>query len=52
MAAARQAVYHPYVHLAHLLARQGHDVFWLARFTGLPLTAVHHIAEAASLTRP
>ncbi|MGI5337869.1 hypothetical protein ACQEVS_10925 [Streptomyces sp. CA-181903] len=51
-AMARGAVYDPYVHLAYLLIRQGHDVRRLARFTGLPLSVVHRVAEAAALTRP
>ncbi|MFF4409178.1 hypothetical protein ACFY2W_28640 [Streptomyces sp. NPDC001262] len=50
-AGARHAVYDPYVHLAYLLARQGHDARWLARFTDLPLAATHHIADAAALSR-
>lgn len=43
----RHAVYDPYVHLAYLLARQGHDARWLARFTDLPLAAARHITDAA-----
>ncbi|MEU7169416.1 hypothetical protein AB0A70_32970 [Streptomyces morookaense] len=50
-AGTRDAVYDPYVHLAYLLARQGHDARWLARFTDLPLAATHHIADAAALSR-
>ncbi|MGW1195684.1 hypothetical protein ACWD4B_07440 [Streptomyces sp. NPDC002536] len=50
-AGARHAVYDPYVHLAYLLARQGHDARWLARFTDLPLAATRHIADTAALSR-
>ncbi|QHC27454.1 hypothetical protein GR130_38660 [Streptomyces sp. GS7] len=41
--------YEPRVHLAYVLARQGHDAHWLARFTDLPLPAAERIAEAATL---
>ncbi|MFI1801658.1 hypothetical protein ACH427_30560 [Streptomyces sp. NPDC020379] len=47
-AARRPAVYDPRVHLAHILARQGHDAPWLARFADLPLPAAHRILEAAA----
>jgi hypothetical protein len=46
-ALAAGAVYDPWVHLAHLLAQQGHDADWLTRFTGLPPAAVRRISEAA-----
>ncbi len=49
-AMVRCAVYDPYVHLAYLLACQGHGASWLARFTGLPLTATVTITEVAALT--
>ncbi|MBD0748076.1 hypothetical protein [Streptomyces sp. CBMA152] len=40
-------VYDPWVHLAYLLAQQGRDADWLARFTGLPSAAAREIAAAA-----
>ncbi|GHF43116.1 MULTISPECIES: hypothetical protein [Streptomyces] len=43
-----RAAYEPRVHLAYILARQGHDARWLARFADLPLPAAHRIAEAAA----
>ncbi|MEU2872018.1 hypothetical protein ABZ769_22860 [Streptomyces olivoreticuli] len=44
-----RAVYDPRVHLAYILARQGHDAHWLARFADLPLPAAHRIVAAAAL---
>ncbi|MDH6580366.1 hypothetical protein [Kitasatospora sp. MAP5-34] len=41
------SAYDPRVHLAYLLARQGHHPYWLAQFADLPLPAAHRIAEAA-----
>ncbi|MGK4584011.1 hypothetical protein [Kitasatospora sp. HPMI-4] len=41
------SAYEPRVHLAYLLARQGHHPGWLAHFADLPLPAAHRIAEAA-----
>ncbi|AEW98687.1 hypothetical protein [Streptantibioticus cattleyicolor] len=43
-----QAVYEPRVHIAYLLARQGHHADWLARFTDLPYSAAHRITQAAT----
>ncbi|OLZ65315.1 hypothetical protein AV521_31980 [Streptomyces sp. IMTB 2501] len=40
--------YEPRVHLAHILARQGHRPDWLAEFTGLPPAAARCIADAAA----
>ncbi|MFG2147171.1 hypothetical protein ACGFRG_23670 [Streptomyces sp. NPDC048696] len=40
-------VHDPRVHLAYLLAQQGHDADWLARFTGLPPVAAREITAAA-----
>ncbi|MGA5130074.1 hypothetical protein ACPCTO_09745 [Streptomyces olivoreticuli] len=48
---AAHAAYDPRVHIAYILARQGHDAHWLARFTGLPLPAAYRIAGAAALSR-
>ncbi|MFE5868871.1 hypothetical protein ACFQ6V_09475 [Streptomyces roseifaciens] len=45
---ATRAAYDPYVHLAYILARQGYDADWLARFVSLPLPAAHRITEAAA----
>ncbi|AJC61703.1 hypothetical protein [Streptomyces sp. 769] len=42
------ARYEPRVHLAYLLAQQGHDAHWLARFADLPLPAAERITEAAA----
>ncbi|MFB6603516.1 hypothetical protein ACFCXR_02725 [Streptomyces noursei] len=42
------ARYEPRVHLAYLLAQQGHDAHWLARFADLPLPAADRLTEAAS----
>ncbi|MFF2807261.1 hypothetical protein ACFVT2_08750 [Streptomyces sp. NPDC058000] len=42
------ARYEPRVHLAYLLARQGHDAYWLAGFADLPLPAAERITEAAT----
>ncbi|MEV5509014.1 hypothetical protein [Streptomyces orinoci] len=47
-AAASGAVYDRRVHLAYVLAGQGHRPHWLAQFTALPLAAAQRIAEAAS----
>ncbi|WP_438295991.1 hypothetical protein [Streptomyces sp. HUAS TT7] len=49
---ARHAAYHPRVHLAYLLARQGREARWLAHFTDLPLAAAHRISRAATGTPP
>ncbi|MFF2807259.1 hypothetical protein ACFVT2_08740 [Streptomyces sp. NPDC058000] len=43
----RNAVYDPYVHLAYILARQGHEAPWIAGFADLPLPAAHHITATA-----
>ncbi|WEB43616.1 hypothetical protein MOV08_32960 [Streptomyces yunnanensis] len=43
------ARYEPRVHLAYVLARQGHGAHWLARFTDLPLPAAERITEAITL---
>ncbi|MGW1198279.1 hypothetical protein ACWD4B_20935 [Streptomyces sp. NPDC002536] len=43
-----RAAYEPRVHLAYILARQGHSARWLARFADLPLPAAHRIAQAAA----
>ncbi|MEV5508625.1 hypothetical protein [Streptomyces orinoci] len=48
---AAHAAYDPRVHLAYILAQQGHDAHWLSRFTGLPLPAARRIAGAAALSR-
>ncbi|MEU8579369.1 hypothetical protein [Streptomyces abikoensis] len=45
---APHAAYDPYVHLAYILARQGCDAHWLARFADLPLPAAQRITEAAA----
>ncbi|MFE3646704.1 hypothetical protein ACFXO2_02460 [Streptomyces sp. NPDC059152] len=42
------ATYEPRVHLAYVLARQGHDTCWLARFADLPLPAAERVTEAAA----
>ncbi|MGG2464445.1 hypothetical protein ACO0M4_32580 [Streptomyces sp. RGM 3693] len=42
------ATYEPRVHLAYVLARQGHDARWLARFADLPLPAAERVTEAAA----
>ncbi|KOU38094.1 hypothetical protein ADK54_30025 [Streptomyces sp. WM6378] len=47
---ARHAAYHPRVHLAYLLARQGREARWVAQFTDLPLTAAQRISRAATAT--
>ncbi|WP_414167427.1 hypothetical protein ACMATS_07770 [Streptoverticillium reticulum] len=47
---AAHAAYDPRVHLAYILAQQGHDAHWLSRFTGLPLPAARRIAGAAALS--
>ncbi|MEV5875341.1 hypothetical protein AB0L75_14115 [Streptomyces sp. NPDC052101] len=44
----RCGTYEPRVHLAHILARQGHRPAWLAEFTGLPLNAAQHITDLAT----
>ncbi|MFE9574121.1 hypothetical protein ACFYMW_37305 [Streptomyces sp. NPDC006692] len=49
---ARHAAYHPRVHLAYLLARQGHEAPWLAQFTDLPLAAAQRITRAATNSLP
>ncbi|MFJ8314159.1 MULTISPECIES: hypothetical protein [unclassified Streptomyces] len=49
---ARHAAYHPRVHLAYLLARQGREARWLAQFTDLPLAAAQRISRAATDTPP
>jgi hypothetical protein len=41
------AVYEPRVQAAFILAGQGYDARWLARFAELPLTAARCIAQAA-----
>ncbi|MDH6137917.1 hypothetical protein P3T37_007355 [Kitasatospora sp. MAA4] len=38
----------PRVHLAFLLARQGHQATWLADFADLPLPAARRLARAAA----
>ncbi|MFB7911033.1 hypothetical protein [Kitasatospora sp. NPDC056076] len=45
------SAYEPRVHLAYLLARQGHRPDWLARFADLPPAAAHRIALAAARHR-
>ncbi|MFI9272144.1 hypothetical protein ACIGXM_15680 [Kitasatospora sp. NPDC052896] len=42
------SAYDPRVHLAYLLARQGHRASWLARYADLPLSAARRITEAAA----
>ncbi|MER6046276.1 hypothetical protein ABT168_02090 [Streptomyces sp. NPDC001793] len=42
------ATYEPRVHLAYVLARQGHGTRWLARFADLPLPAAERVTEAAA----
>ncbi|OKJ16002.1 hypothetical protein [Kitasatospora sp. CB01950] len=42
-----RSAYEPRVHLAYLLACQGHDPGRLADFADLPLAAAHRITEAA-----
>ncbi|MFK0291906.1 hypothetical protein ACIQU6_15730 [Streptomyces sp. NPDC090442] len=46
-----QTSYEPRVHLAYLLARQGHDAHWLADFADLPLPAADRLTEAAATPR-
>lgn len=46
------ARYEPRVHLAYLLAHQGHDAHWLARYADLPLVAAERIADAATTESP
>ncbi|MFD7906620.1 hypothetical protein ACFV4F_23055 [Kitasatospora sp. NPDC059722] len=41
------SAYEPRVHLAYLLARQGHRADWLARFADLPPAAAHRLTRAA-----
>ncbi|MFF3157953.1 hypothetical protein [Streptomyces sp. NPDC057910] len=48
----RHAVYDPRVHLVYLLARQGRDGHWLARFADLPLPAMERLAQAADTRQP
>ncbi|MFJ8390727.1 hypothetical protein ACIQ9Q_40845 [Streptomyces sp. NPDC094438] len=50
--APRHAVYDPRIHLVYLLARQGRDAHWLARFADLPLPAVERLAQAAEARQP
>ncbi|WP_369393159.1 hypothetical protein AB5J72_40595 [Streptomyces sp. CG1] len=50
--ASRHTVYDPRVHLVYLLARQGRDTRWLARFADLPLPAVERLAQAAGSRQP
>ncbi|MER7845146.1 hypothetical protein ABTZ03_14515 [Kitasatospora sp. NPDC096077] len=45
------SAYEPRVHLAYLLARQGHRPDWLARFADLPPAAAHRLALAAAQHR-
>ncbi|MEV7602525.1 hypothetical protein AB0O91_34650 [Kitasatospora sp. NPDC089797] len=45
------SAYEPRVHLAYLLARQGHRPAWLARFADLPPAAAHRLALAAARHR-
>ncbi|GHE10338.1 hypothetical protein GCM10010339_66120 [Streptomyces alanosinicus] len=47
-AGTRCGTYEPRVHLAHVLARQGHRPDWLAEFTGLPPAAARRIADVAA----
>ncbi|OIJ86756.1 hypothetical protein [Streptomyces monashensis] len=47
-AGKRCGTYEARVHLAHILARQGHRAAWLAEFTGLPLTAAQRITDLAA----
>ncbi|MBX7555366.1 hypothetical protein ABZX95_46495 [Streptomyces sp. NPDC004232] len=49
--ASRHTVYDPRVHLVLLLARQGRDPRWLARFAGLPLPAVERLAPSLTPRR-
>ncbi|MEU1289695.1 hypothetical protein [Kitasatospora sp. NPDC005856] len=42
------SAYEPRVHLAYLLARQGHRAAWLAQFADLPLAAAHRVTRAAA----
>lgn len=42
------AAYDQRVHLAYVLAQQGHDARWLADFADLPLPAAQRITEAAA----
>ncbi|MBV2156536.1 hypothetical protein [Kitasatospora sp. SUK 42] len=42
------SAYEPRVHLAYLLARQGHRPDWLARFADLPPAAAHRLTRAAA----
>ncbi|MFG2847243.1 hypothetical protein ACGF12_29330 [Kitasatospora sp. NPDC048296] len=42
------SAYEPRVHLAYLLARQGHRPDWLAAFADLPPAAAHRLAHAAA----
>ncbi|MFC5724955.1 hypothetical protein ACFP1Z_32905 [Streptomyces gamaensis] len=47
-AGGERLAYEPRVHLAYILARQGHDARWLAEFADLPHDAAHRIAELAA----
>ncbi|WP_274918665.1 hypothetical protein [Streptomyces sp. WZ-12] len=42
------ARYEPRIHLAYLLAQQGHDAHWLAHYADLPLSAAERITAAAT----
>ncbi|MCC9307760.1 hypothetical protein LN042_11755 [Kitasatospora sp. RB6PN24] len=42
------SAYEPRVHLAYLLARQGHDPLWLAEFADLPLAAAERLSLATA----
>ncbi|WP_406194893.1 hypothetical protein OH807_06225 [Kitasatospora sp. NBC_01560] len=44
------SAYEPRVHLAYLLASQGHRPDWLARFANLPPAAAHRLTRAAART--
>ncbi|MFI9724208.1 hypothetical protein ACIHFE_31960 [Streptomyces sp. NPDC052396] len=46
--AAPGMAYDRRVHLAYVLAGQGHHARWLAQFAALPLAAAQRIAEAAT----
>lgn len=43
-------LYDHLVHAAFVLARQGYDANWLARFADLPLAAARRITTAAATT--
>ncbi|MFD4395298.1 hypothetical protein [Kitasatospora sp. NPDC058397] len=48
----RACAYEPRVHLAYLLARQGHRPDWLADFADLPPAAARRLSRAAARHRP